>query len=310
MTRCKGTLLLAIAFAAWIGGASQAAAQEAHKIKFLALRVSSNKLPADEIAKLTEGVLAKLAKYTQYDVLKVPDADPMDLMVDADCVDFDSQCLANIGAGLGADLVLYTEVSDQAGRFNVQMRLVDVATKEAKSPEGGTEESTRLGEFVATAIERMLGPEPQPEPELARVDIASTPAGGEVYVDKDFVGLTPVAVKLKPGEYTLRLSKVGFKETVQPLKVDARRTNAVSFNLNAVDVPKTPATPVPVKERSVAKTPWYGSWWFWTIVGAAVVGGGTAAGVVLSKSSGGGSGSIGLSPDARYAPKDVSLFPR
>jgi hypothetical protein len=310
MTRCKGTLLLAVAFATWVGGASQAVAQDQPRSKFLVLRVSSNNLPAEEATALTQGELAKLAKYPQFDVLKVPDADPMDLMVDADCVDFDAQCLANIGAGRGADVVLYTEVSDQAGRFNVQMRLVDVTTKAVKSPEGGAEESSRLGEFIANAIEKMLGPEPQPEPELLKVDIASTPAGGEVYVDKDFVGLTPVAVRLKTGDYTLRISKVGYKETVQPLKVEGRKANVVSLNLNVVDIPKTPVTPVPTKEREVKKTPWYGSWWFWTIVGAAVVGGGTAAGVVLSKTSGGGAGSIGLSPDARYAPKDVTLFPR
>jgi len=310
MTRClKGALVLAIAVATWVGGAMPAVAQDAPKIKLLPLRVSSNKLPAEDIAKLTEVVLAKLAKYPAYAVLKVPEADPMDLMVDADCVDFDSQCLANIGQGRGADFVLYTEVSDQANRFNVQMRLVDVATKEAKSPEGGTEEASRLGDFVANALEKVLGPEPQPEPEVVKVEIGSNPAGGEVYVDKDFVGLTPVAVRLKAGEYTVRIAKVGFKESLQPLKVEPKGKNSVTLALNPVEVPKTPVTPIPAKEREVVKTPWYGSWWFWTIVGAAVVGGGTAAGVLLSKGSG-SSGSVGFSPDARYAPKDVTLYPR
>lgn len=310
MTRCrKGTLVLALAIAACVAGASQASAQEPSRVKLLPLRVSSNKLPADEIKSLTDGVLAKLARYPQYDVLKVPDADPMDLMVDAECVDFDAQCLASIGAGRGADMVLYTEVSDQEGRFLVQMRFVDVKTKEAKSPEGGVEDASRLGEFVASALEKILGPEPPPEPELVKVDIASTPAGGEVYVDKDFVGLTPVAVRLKPGAYTVRITKVGFKEFLQPVKVETRKANAVTLVLNPVEVPQTPVAPVPAKEREIAKTPWYGSWWFWTVVGVVVVGAGTTAGVLATK-GGGSSGSVGFSPDARYAPKDVELYPR
>jgi len=310
MTRyLKGSLVLAIAVVVWTAGTLPAVGQEASGIKLLPLRVSSNKLPAEDLARLTEGVLAKLAKYPLYSVLKVPAQDPMDLMIDAECADFDSECLANIGAARGADLVLYTEVSDQEGRFLVQVRLVDVKTKEAKSPEGGTEEASRLGEFVANALEKVLGPEPQPEPEMVKVEVGSTPAGGEVYIDKDFIGLTPVSVRLKPGRYTVRIAKVGYKEVVQPLNVEARKTNAVSLALNPVEVPKTPVTPVPAKEREVAKTPWYGSWWFWTIVGAAVVGGATAGGVLGSR-GGGSSGSAAFSPDTRFALKDVTLYPR
>ena len=311
MTRSlNGKLVIATVFAGMVLAGSTAFGQEPSQgTRLLPLRVSSNKLPSDEIARLTETVLAKLGKYPQYQILKVPDVDPMDLMVDADCTDFDAQCLANIGAGRGADFVLYTEVSDLSGRFQVQVRLVDVKTRAVKSPEGGTEDAARLGEFVAVALERIFGPEPQPEPELLKVDIASSPAGGEVYVDRDFVGLTPVAVRLKPGEYTVRIAKVGFKEMVGPMKVEGRKANALSMSLSPVDIPVASDLPVPSKQREVSKTPWYGTWWFWTVVGVVVVGAGTTAGLLLAPGHH-QTGSIGLSPNPSLAPKDVTLFSR
>jgi hypothetical protein len=309
MTRCaQGLVALAAVVLAASAWPSEARAGDAAKPRLLPLRVSSNKLPAEDIARLTEGVLAKLARYP-FEVLRVPDADPMDLMVDAGCADFDADCLAAIGVGRNADLVLYTEVSDQKGRYQVQMRLVDVQTKEVKAPEGGTEDADKLAEFVSRGLERVFGAEPAKEPELVRIDVNSTPAGGEAYVDKDFVGLTPVTVRLKPGPYTLRVAKVGYKEAVQSLTVEERKARTLALALNPVEVPNMPLTPTPAKEREAKAAPWYEAWWFWTIVGAAVVGGATTAGVLLTKDKG-TSGSVGFSPSASFAPKDATLYPR
>lgn len=309
MSRCgKGLVVLAAVLVAGAAWAPVAQAREGEKVRLLPLRVSSNKLPAEDIGRLTDGVLAKLAKYT-FEVLPVPDADPMDLMVDAGCTDFDADCLAAIGQGRNADMVLYTEVSDQQGRYAVQMRLVDVKTREVKAPEGGTEDPEKLAEFVNRGLEKVFGSEPTREPEVVRIDLNSTPAGGEAYVDKDFVGLTPVTIRLKPGSYTVRVAKVGYKEVVQPLTVEERKARVLALALNAVDVPSTPVSPIPAKEREAKASPFYETWWFWTIVGAAVVGGATTAGVLLSKDKG-TSGSVGFSPDARFAPKDATLYPR
>ncbi|NMB75021.1 MAG: hypothetical protein GYA21_07815, partial [Myxococcales bacterium] len=55
----------------------------------------------------------------------------------------------------------------------------------------------------------------------------------------------------------------------------------------------------PIDEDENRGTPWYGSWWFWTLVGAAVVGGtvgGLYAGGVFSGGTSGASVSVHWPP--------------
>lgn len=274
------------------------------------LRVSGAGLDGATIRSLTDTVLGKLARYPSFRVLPVPAADPMDLMVDAGCIDFDADCLASLG--VGADLVLYTEVSERDGRFLVQLRLVDVATRDVRSPEGSIEDKARLADFLVTALDRVLGPEPVAEPEDVRVDLTTTPPGGEVYINGDFVGIAPVTTRVEPGSYSLRIAKVGFREERQVLVVDPGKALQLNVALAAVVVPTVPETALPVPERggeSQVKTPVYKTWWFWTIIGVAVVGAGTTA-ALLTMDGGGGNGSAGFSPDGYMAPQDVTLYPR
>jgi hypothetical protein len=293
--------------------AATAVAQESPKVKLLPLRVSSNKLPGSELTALTDGVIQKIQKYPAYEILPVPTADPMDMMVDAGCTDFDAECLATIGSSVGADKVLYTEVSDKAGRFAVQIRLVDVKTKESKSPEGGAETREKLTEFVALAIEKVLGPEPVKEPVLTRVEVATSPAAAEVYVDRDFVGLTPVALRLKAGAYQVRVIKIGYEEQSFQVNVEEGKPLTKSIALAPTEVPVAPVEPIPPTEREVSGAPFYKTWWFWTVVGAVVVGSAVTAGVCgsgLCKSESGPTGGAVFTPDPYFAPRDVTLYPR
>ncbi|HOI09193.1 MAG TPA: PEGA domain-containing protein [Myxococcota bacterium] len=274
------------------------------------LRVSGAGLDAQTLQALTDTVLAKLARYPSLSVLPVPEADPMDLMVDAGCIDFDAECLAGLAAG--ADLVLYTEVAGKDGSYVVQLRLVDAKTRDLQAPEGSLQDKARLGEFVVTALDRVLGPEPVKEPEDVRVDLTTTPPGGEVYVDGDFVGVAPVTARLKPGTYKLRIAKVGFSEQRQNLVVEPGKSSQVNVALAAVEIPVVPETAPPVPEKggeSEVRKPVYKTWWFWTIIGVAVVGAGTTA-ALLTMDGGGGNGSAGFSPDGYMAPQDVTLYPR
>jgi hypothetical protein len=277
------------------------------RIRLLPLRVSSNKLPAAELSALTDAVIEKLKRYPAYEVLPVPTQDPMDMMVDAGCTDFDADCLAAIGASVKADKVLYTEVSEKEGRFPVQLRFLDVATKELKAPEGAADARERLPELMSSALEKVLGPEPQKEPVLSHVDITTTPPGAEVYVDKDFVGQTPVSARLKAGRYTVRVAKIGYAEVLLPLTIEEGRSVQRQLNLVVAQIPFHPG-PVPAR-REVESTPFYKTWWFWTVVGVVVVGGGTTA-YLLTRSHGGPTGGALFTPDPAYAPKDVTLFPR
>jgi TolB-like protein len=254
---------------------NQVFAQEA-KTKLLPLRVTSNRLEKEELKDLTAQLLAKLQRYPDFELLPVPDADPMDLMIDAGCTDLDAQCLQNIGKSAGADKVLYTEVVEEKGRFKIQIRLVDVKTGESKMPEGETESRERTADLLALAVERVLGAEPKKVVEVFEVLVSTEPAGADVYVGNDFVGSSPVKVRLKKGVYNIRLSRVGYEERAERIDVSKEKPLSFAFALSPIELPK-PAATTAGEERKKEKKAFYKTWWFWTTVGVVVAGSGVGA---------------------------------
>jgi hypothetical protein len=312
MRATRAGLAVVAILGAW-GVCAVASAQEAGaKVKVLPLRVSGDRLSAEQAASLSDALVEKLKKYPTLDVLPAPKADAVDIMVDAGCTDLDAACLAEIGSQTGADRVLYTEVGDQGGTPLLQMRFVDVRTKELKAPESLAVAADKLPGAIASSVEKVMGTEPKAEPVAVAVDLATVPAGAEVYVGTDFVGLSPVTVKLLPGQHMVRATKVGYREQFQVVVVEeGRPTTPRTITLPAIPaaVPVAPAVPMepPAKpEKKAEASPFYKTWWFWTIVGAVVVGGGTAA--YLLTRDGGGTGSAGFTPDPFYAPSDVLVI--
>ena len=285
---------------------SIAAAAQDGPAKLLVLRVASNRLSPQDLTELTGQVTAKLSKYPNYQLLPVPSEDPMDMLVDAGCVELDSGCLATIGKQRGADRVLYTEVTEKAGRYQILLRFVDVKTKETQSPEGEAETQQKAGQAMAGAIEKVLGPEPVKEPALSRVEISSEPLGAEVYLDGEFVGLTPVSLKLKAGSYGVKLVKVGYQGMAFPLVVEEGKPVSRSVALEVVTVPVAPPVAPPRETESVS-TPFYKTWWFWTAIGATVVGVSTAAYVLSRPGASKTLGSSVFTADPSKAPLDILL---
>lgn len=300
--------LIVVAGAIMAFSPPDAEAQGTERTKVLPLRVTSNRLDPEELDRLTGLVAEKLRKYPALEVLPVPKQDPMDLMVDAECVDFDAACLATIGTSRGADAVLYTEVSESEGRFQVQVRFVDVRTQETRTPEGGTEVRDKVPDLLALALVKVFGPEPLPETVLARVDIETTPPGADIYLDKDFVGASPVTLRLQKGRYVVRATRVGYEEKVQTVEVEPGKALTIALNLAPIQV-SLPEGPVPVKEREEEGPAFYETWWFWTAVGAVVIGAGTTAVVLASRKASSANGKAQFTLDPAYADRDVTLYP-
>lgn len=287
---------------------SSAAADGGQVVKVLPLRVAGQGFDEAQLSNFTTSVVAKIGKYPKLKALPVPEQDPLDIMVDAGCNDFDAECMAGIGATAGADMVLYVDVNRKDGVFKIVLRYADVAAKSMKAPEGQTDAKQDLMAFLAKGLEGVFGAEPKPIPVDVLVNVVSKPAGGEVYLGQDFVGVAPVMVKLKPGEHTLKIVKGGFEDKVGTVNVDQVKENLIEWTLVPVVVPIPAPETVPVETAAEVKKPkFYKTWWFWTIVGVVVVGAGTAAGVLASQGNA-ANGRVGFSPDSYFAPQDVSLY--
>ena len=90
---------------------------------------------------------------------------------------------------------------------------------------------------------------------------------------------------LEVREHSLRIAHPEFVDFIRKVNVRFQKTSLVKVTLNR---PKAdPARPVDgsrlppvVKNRP---TPWYSSWWFWTVVGVVAVGAGTAVGFFVPR---------------------------
>ena len=59
------------------------------------------------------------------------------------------------------------------------------------------------------------------EAEVGVVNVISTPTGGDVLVDGEFVGNCPAALKLKPGKHTITVKRSGFKDWSREMNVQS-----------------------------------------------------------------------------------------
>ena len=61
-----------------------------------------------------------------------------------------------------------------------------------------------------------------------QLEVASTPAGADIEVDGNFVGSTPSAIFLKPGEYNVAVKKNGYTSWERKVKVTGGNVNLVA----------------------------------------------------------------------------------
>ncbi len=116
-------------------------------------------------------------------------------------------------------------VSDACGAIKK-----DWATKGRKRAEAKTEADTAAAPAVAPAPAVAAAPAVNPAPELmgGKFSISSSPAGADIEIDGAFVGSTPSAVTLKPGEYSVVIKKTGFKNWERKLKVTGGEVSLVA----------------------------------------------------------------------------------
>lgn len=97
------------------------------------------------------------------------------------------------------------------------------------------------------------------------LNVASTPAGAQVFIDDRFAGDTPTRVEVLEGEHTLRLHLPGYHDHLQ--QVTAAVGQGQDLNLSLVALP---ADEDPTRVEAAPRN-WYEKPWTWVAVGVAAV---------------------------------------
>jgi hypothetical protein len=120
-----------------------------------------------------------------------------------------------------------------AGRHTVRAEL-----------EGYNDETTSVSVIAgaSTPVSFSLAPV-TPDTGTASIQVASDPAGAQVYIDNLFKGTTPVTVEdLVPGEHTLKLTLAGYEDFTTSGTLSPGETASVTIQLTAAPpVEETPA---------------------------------------------------------------------
>jgi hypothetical protein len=190
----------------------------------------------------------------------------------------DVGCLTSIGKLLGVDRIISGNVGGLGDSYVVNLKLVDVRegreVRRIQEPISGAPDelidAVRVAAYGLVAPERLRG----------ALAVLADRAGAEVYLDGKLLGRTPLPVQhgLAVGSYALRVSKPGYVDVAEKVRVRFQKTAQVVVKLEA---PRTRGAPS--AERKLERpAPWYARWWFWTIVGVAAVGAGAGLGYALA----------------------------
>ncbi len=198
------------------------------------------------------------------------------------------RCLAAIGRRLRARFIVSGTLASLGQDYVVTLKAVDTRTgiSVRRISETLSGQRDQLIEAVRVAAYRLL----RPEQLRGTLQVMVNIAGATVYLDGKRVGVSPLRSPLsglKVKEHTLRITHPEFVDFIRKVKVRFQKTSLVRVVLNRPKVDahrpihKGPLPPV-VEDRP---TPWYSTWWFWTIVGVVAVGAGTAVGLTVPRLS-------------------------
>ena len=286
-------LLLAAGLLVLAGALTSSAIAQEPPGALVVLPTNGDNVSADLRKALDSALAAEAAKRTDLKRIPTPDVEFIDLMFDAECVDADAECLANIGKNLGATEVVYAEARPAKKGAMVRIQKIRVADQTEVAKSTGKADASTGAAFVTGASVAMMGalpappvvkaPEPPPEPKAPpkakkskiSVTFDSSPGGARVYINKKSAGKTPTRKRMKPGTYSVRVVKEGFQEELREVNVTGRMPIHLLVNLRPITAsspaPTVVATPTPVDDEEDAyAVPLLETWWFWTAVGAGV----------------------------------------
>jgi hypothetical protein len=259
---------------------------EAPKQKVLGLRIEGLELAAKDREDLFKVVQQRLKAYPSIELVRPPDEELTDLMIDLGCFDIDVDCLTKVGRKRLSDRVFYAQVDVIDEGFRLTVRLIDVTKGNAeRDRQAVVKNQADLTTVLEREIVAAFG-EPPPPPPKEGLLIIESEAGAKIYIDAAFAGAGRVKLKKPAGLYAVRVEKPGYEGVLFRVDLQAGETVKKVAKLKAVAPVKAGpkpvvVTPVKASEVGAVESPeFYETWWFWTAVGAVVVSA-TVAGVAL-----------------------------
>ena len=308
MRYCPLVALLALVLVAGSGD-GLAAAKPRKPLKVLGMQVEGTDLSAKDKQDLFQVIQAKLKLYPHVELVRPPDADLIDVMIDLECIDIDHECLVKLGGKYGADRVLYTQVDPSEG-FTLVVRAVDAGHGKVLRDETRTV-ATRadLAPALEQEIVAVFGRPPKPKPTTGKLIVETPQAGAQIYVNGDFAGSGRIEIAKAAGTYTVRVARDGYQEQLFDVEVTAGAKVQRTVELEFLPEPMGDRVTPPGAPEEPPE--FYETWWFWTAVGAVVVGTalGAGLGVGLQKDEA-PRGSVTLSVSRSKAWKDSTLSGR
>jgi len=247
--------------------------------KVLGLHVEGAKLSAKDRQDLFQVLQAKLRLYPGIELLNPPESELTDEMIDLECIDLDATCLSLLGKKYGADRVVYVEAEPKAGgQHTLVVRIVDAATgRLARDTTQKVPAAAALAPALDLEIEAVLGKPPVVvgAPKPATITFETDQPGALIYLGSEVVGAGRVTLERPPGDYTFRVTAMGFEEQILQVTVTEGQVLVKSIALARLEAPKPPKKPDDDDGPS---------WVLWAVIGAVVVGGAVTA-IALSSGS-------------------------
>ncbi len=191
----------------------------------------------------------------------------------------DVRCLVKIGRLLGVERVISGNVGGLAGSYVVNLKIVDVPKnkelRRIQEPISGEPgqliEAVRIAAYGLVAPERLRG----------ALEILSDQPGAQVYLNGKREGKTPMPVMhgLPVGSYALRVSKPGYIDVIETVRVRFQKTAQIVVKLQPPKGQRQGSQKIGDPKRPA---PWYTRWWFWTTVGVVAAGVGAGLGYGLA----------------------------
>jgi hypothetical protein len=254
--------------------AAVAPASAADKTRVLLLQVDGPKnLQADREA-LLEGLQTKLEAYSNLELVKGPDGDITDQMIDLECIDLDDECLGKLAAKANATRVIHGEAGKKGRVTSLRLRIVEATGASVADQSLEAKDATTLIPLAAASIEAAFGP-PPPKVVKGRLMVEASAPTASIFLGPELIGTGTATVTLDAGEYTIRVAHAGSEEVIRRVKVVADDTTVERVTLVPLPVAKLPDDKKTDDEAGAGWVPW-------VLVGAAVVGGTLAAILLLS----------------------------